>query len=205
VEERLAFFETGAPPGKNADAIRKVLDQLELEREEEGEEDNMMEGVEQALPLIEAEPPRKKDKGKKDKKDKKDKKKRKLDEMEMDVDEEEDGDAGDVPVKKVKLSKEEKKALKKEKKRKQTEEGAAALAEVSDGLSVVRPRGDLPSCSRTDLQRRRKRRKGTRRRNGRRMKRRANTDDRPSTPTRLILDHIFHSCLCISVNYAQRM
>jgi len=135
VEERLAFFETGAPPGKNADAIRKVLDQLELEKEEEEEEANMMEGVEHALPLIEAEPPRKKDKGKKDKK-----KKRKLDEMEMDVDEDEEGgDAGDVPVKKVKLSKEEKKALKKEKRRKQTEEGAGALAEVSDGLSVVRP------------------------------------------------------------------
>ena len=129
MEERLTFFETGAPPGKNADAIRKVLDQLELEKEEEGVEDSMMEGIEQALPLIEAEPPRKKDK----------KKKRKLDEMEMDVDEDEkDGDASDVPVKKVKLSKEEKKALKKEKKRKQTEEGAAALAEVS-GLSVARP------------------------------------------------------------------
>lgn len=135
VEERLTFFESGAPPGKNADAIRKVLDQLELEKEEEGEEDNMMEGVEQALPLIEAEPPRKKYKSKKDKKDKK--KKRKLDEMEMDVDVDEDDGAGDVPVKKVKLSKEEKKALKKEKRLKQTEEGAGALAEVSDGLSVV--------------------------------------------------------------------
>jgi nucleolar protein 56 len=54
-----------------------------------------------ALPLIEAESPKKKDK----------KKKRKLDEMKLDEDE--DGE----PVKKVKLSKEEKKALKKEKKR----------------------------------------------------------------------------------------
>ncbi|KAJ7582914.1 hypothetical protein C8J56DRAFT_236083 [Mycena floridula] len=31
VEERLNFFETGAPPSKNADAIRKVLDELALE------------------------------------------------------------------------------------------------------------------------------------------------------------------------------
>ena len=60
-----------------------------------------MADAEPALPLIEAEPPKKKDK----------KKKRKLDERELD----EDGDG--EPVKKVKLSKEEKKALKKEKKR----------------------------------------------------------------------------------------
>ncbi|KAH9985851.1 Nop-domain-containing protein [Russula vinacea] len=38
VEERLAFFETGAPPGKNADAIRKVIDQLALEKEDEDED-----------------------------------------------------------------------------------------------------------------------------------------------------------------------
>ncbi|KAF8490845.1 Nop-domain-containing protein [Russula emetica] len=105
VEERLAFFETGAPPGKNADAIRKVLDQLALEKEDEDED---MQDAEPVLPLIEAEPPRKKDKKKK---------KRKLDEMDVDEDEE---DA--EPVKKVKLSKEEKKALKKEKKRERMKE-----------------------------------------------------------------------------------
>ena len=110
VEERLTFFETGAAPGKNADAIRKVLDGLALERED-GDGDEEMEDAEPALPLIEAEPPRKKDK----------KKKRKLDEMDVD---EEDAE----PVKKVKLSKEEKKALKKEKKLKRMEEAA----EVSD-------------------------------------------------------------------------
>lgn len=102
VEERLAFFDTGAPPGKNADAIRKVLDQLALEKEDEDED---MQDVEPVLPLIEAEPPRKKDK----------KKKRKMDEMDVD---EEDAE----PVKKVKLSKEEKKALKKEKKRERIKE-----------------------------------------------------------------------------------
>ena len=112
VEERLMFFETGAPPGKNADAIRKVLDQLALEHEDEDEDAEMVvdADAEPVLPLIEAEPPRKKDKKKK---------KRKLDEMDVD---EEDGE----PVKKVKLSKEEKKALKKEKKRMRMEEEAAA-------------------------------------------------------------------------------
>jgi nucleolar protein 56 len=110
VEERLAFFETGAPPGKNADAIRKVLDQLALEKED-GDED--MQDAEPVLPLIEAEPPRKKDK----------KKKRKLDEMDVD---EEDAE----PEKKVKLSKEEKKALKKEKKRERMKEEDADV--VSD-------------------------------------------------------------------------
>ena len=111
MEERLTFFETGAPPGKNADAIRKVLDQLALENEDDDED---MLDAEPVLPLIEAEPPRKKDKKKK---------KRKLDEMDVD---EEDAE----PVKKVKLSKEEKKALKKEKKRERMKEEDADV--VSD-------------------------------------------------------------------------
>ena len=120
VEERLAFFETGAAPGKNADAIRKVLDELALD--EKQDEDEEMDDAERALPLAEAEPPKKHKK----------EKKRKLDEMDED---EEDGE----PVKKVKLSKEEKKALKKEKKRERERERmkeaeapeAEAEAEVS--------------------------------------------------------------------------
>lgn len=111
VEERLAFFETGAAPGKNADAIRKVLDQLSLEKEDE----EMADATEPVLPLIEAEPTTKK-------KDKK--KKRKLEEMEVDGDDESEGE----PVKKVKLSKEEKKALKKEKKRERKEKEAAEVS-----------------------------------------------------------------------------
>ncbi|KAH9035598.1 Nop-domain-containing protein [Lactarius hengduanensis] len=114
VEERLAFFETGAAPGKNADAIRKVLDQLSLEKEEEDQD--MADATEPVLPLIDAEPTKKKDK-----------KKRKLEEMEMDGDESSEGE----PVKKVKLSKEEKKALKKEKKREHKEKEAKEATEVS--------------------------------------------------------------------------
>ncbi|KAH7923334.1 Nop-domain-containing protein [Leucogyrophana mollusca] len=91
VEERLNFFATGEPPSKNADAIRKVLDSLALDGDEDEEMDDATEPV---LPLLEVTP----------KKDKK--KKRKSDDM--DVDEEED-----QSTKKVKLSKEEKKALKK--------------------------------------------------------------------------------------------
>ncbi|CCL99748.1 uncharacterized protein FIBRA_01770 [Fibroporia radiculosa] len=98
VEERLNFFETGASPSKNADAIRKVLDQLALDDDEDDEEEAM--DAEPALPLIEVTP----------KKDKK--KKRKSSDDDMDVDEE-----NGEPVKKRKLSKEEKKALKKEKKK----------------------------------------------------------------------------------------
>ncbi|KAI0252192.1 hypothetical protein BJV78DRAFT_1205670 [Lactifluus subvellereus] len=116
VEERLAFFESGAPPGKNADAIRKVLDQLALEKDDGDEE---MADAEPALPLIEAEPPKKKDKKKK---------KRKLDEME--VDEDGDGDGDGEPVKKVKLSKEEKKALKREKKRERKLEAKEAAEDT---------------------------------------------------------------------------
>ncbi|KAI0059627.1 Nop-domain-containing protein [Artomyces pyxidatus] len=114
VEERLAFFETGAPPAKNSDAIRKVLDQLALDADEDDDEDAEMADAagEPILPLIEASSP----KAKKDKK-----RKRKSDDMDVDED---DGE----PVKKVKLSKEEKKALKKEKKKEHKEKDAAAVS-----------------------------------------------------------------------------
>ncbi|KAI0040270.1 Nop-domain-containing protein [Auriscalpium vulgare] len=116
VEERLDFFETGTAPKKNADAIRKVLDELALDLDDDDDDADMADANgEPALPLIEAEPV----KSKKDKKEKKDKK-RKRDDDEMDVDEDEE------PVKKVKLSKEEKKALKKEKKKEHKEKEAAA-------------------------------------------------------------------------------
>ncbi|KAI6006442.1 Nop-domain-containing protein [Pisolithus marmoratus] len=109
VEERLNFFQTGAPPSKNADAIRKVLDALALEDEEE---DVVMDDddAEPVLPMIEASP-----------QPKKDKKKKKRSSDAMDVDEEDE-----QPVKKVKLSKEEKKALKKATKAAKKAEAVAA-------------------------------------------------------------------------------
>ncbi|KAF8921566.1 hypothetical protein CPB85DRAFT_1271451 [Mucidula mucida] len=104
VEERLNFFETGAPPSKNADAMRKVLDALADEDENDDGDVAMKE-----LTTLEVSPKKKKDK------------KRKSDAM--DVDEEDEPSA-----KKVKLSKEEKKALKKAEKAKAkaaaAEEGA---------------------------------------------------------------------------------
>jgi nucleolar protein 56 len=104
VEERLNFFETGAPPSKNADAIRKVLDDLALEDDDEDADVDM--------PLTTLEPsPKKKEK----------KKKRKSDAM--DVDEDEDDE--EPSAKKVKLSKEEKKALKKAKKEAAKAEGVS--------------------------------------------------------------------------------
>ena len=97
VEERLAFFDTGAPPSKNSDAIRKVLQDLALEDEDRDAE---MDESGPALTTLEAEPSKKK----------KEKKRKARDEDGMDVDEE------DAPTeKKVKLSKEERKALKKAK------------------------------------------------------------------------------------------
>ena len=39
VEERLNFFETGEPPSKNADAMRKVFEQLALDEDESDSED----------------------------------------------------------------------------------------------------------------------------------------------------------------------
>jgi len=128
VEERLKFFETGEPPSRNAEAIRKVLEAIALEdQDEEGsdDEDEEEDGMKvddsprkdaagfSILPLIEDSPPVEVPKKKS--------KKRKGDDMDVDPDEEEE-----VPRKKVKLSKEEKKALKKELKRKRREEEKAA-------------------------------------------------------------------------------
>lgn len=141
VEERLNFFETGEPPSKNADAMRKVFEQLAIDGDEDSEdedEDGMdvdspakskskndkgkskdKEGA--ALPFMDVDVSSKEDK-------KKDKKKRKSEDVEMDEDEESDDS---VPKKKVKLSKEEKKALKKEKKKERKEKEAAEATEVS--------------------------------------------------------------------------
>ncbi|KAL4081146.1 Nop-domain-containing protein [Scleroderma citrinum] len=117
VEERLNFFETGTAPSKNADAIRKVLDSLALDDDED--EDVDMDDVEPVLPMIEASSPPKKDK-----------KKKKRSSDAMDVDEEEETEQ---PTKKVKLSKEEKKALKKAAKAAKKE----AAADVSPFVSYA--------------------------------------------------------------------
>ncbi|KAJ7273403.1 hypothetical protein C8J57DRAFT_1449825 [Mycena rebaudengoi] len=95
VEERLLFFETGAPPSKNADAMGKVLQDLALDDDEED--------VDMPLTTLVPSPEKKKEK----------KKKRKSDAMDVDAADEEDDEPS---AKKVKLSKEEKKALKKAKK-----------------------------------------------------------------------------------------
>lgn len=125
VEERLNFFETGAPPSKNADTLRKVLDSLALDDEDgDDDEDVDMDDAEPALPLIEVSP---------EPEPKKHKKKKRSSDA-MDVDEEE------PPTKKVKLSKEEKKALKKAAKiLKKAEEAAAAGGD--DGASKKEKKG----------------------------------------------------------------
>jgi len=111
VEQRLLFFEKGEPPTKNAEVMQKVLEELALERGEDGDVDMDEEPAEPALTTLEPSPPPKKEK----------KKKRKVDDM--DVDEEEDEEP---KSKKAKLSKEEKKALKKAKKEKEKAEAAEA-------------------------------------------------------------------------------
>ena len=163
VEERLAFFETGAPPTKNAEAIRRVLDNLALDDdddddddEEEGEQEDGdvdMDDAEPKLPLIEPSPPPKKsrhkdkskDKGKgkekakdKDKEAKQQKKRRSSEAMAVDGESDSEED-DEPPVKKVKLSKEEKKALKKAAKAaKKAEKVAVTATEVSPCLVLDR-------------------------------------------------------------------
>ena len=114
VEERLAFFDSGAPPTKNAEALRRVLEELGLDEdnEEEQEENSRMDIYEEPiLTTLDAEPKKER------------KRKRKQDDMDVDDDD-------DHSDKKVKLSKEEKKALKKAKKEK-----AKAVA-AADGVSL---------------------------------------------------------------------
>ncbi|KAJ8702414.1 Nucleolar protein 56 [Pleurotus ostreatus] len=109
VEERLNFFETGAPPSKNADVIHKVMQDLALEdNDHDVEMGDPNSGP--ALTTLEATVTTKKEK------------KKKRGSEEMDVDEEDEH-----TVKKVKLSKEEKKALKKAKKEKAKEGGEAEV------------------------------------------------------------------------------
>jgi hypothetical protein len=139
VEERLNFFETGAPPSKNADAIRKVLDELALEDDDE-DADEQMADAEPILTTLEPTP-------------RKEKKKRKSDSM--DIDDDDEGHS----AKKVKLSKEEKKALKKAKKEKKEAKNAAAGVSVSMFIiQVCRPYSHYYSM-RTSKRRRKRKRK----------------------------------------------
>ena len=142
VEERLKFFETGEPPTRNAEAIRKVLETIALEDEDEDERGSDEEEEEPGikvddtprkdaagfsiLPLIENSPPAQSPKKKS--------KKRKGDDMDVDEEEEEE-----VPRKKVKLSKEEKRTLKKELKQKRKEEKAAGAGVRSFPFSFSDP------------------------------------------------------------------
>jgi nucleolar protein 56 len=121
VEERLNFFETGAPPSKNADAIRKVLEELALDDDDEDDEE--MDEAGPLLTTLEVTPKKEK------------KKKRKSDDMDVDGDEDAEGQS----TKKVKLSKEEKKALKKAKKEKKESKRAKEAAD-SDNEDVSKKR-----------------------------------------------------------------
>ncbi|KAJ4471997.1 hypothetical protein J3R30DRAFT_3659943 [Lentinula aciculospora] len=96
VEERLNFFETGAPPSKNADAMRKVLEDLSLE----DDVDVDMDRDEPVLTTLEPSP---KKKSKKDRDTKNKRKSHAMDDVEGDESDRERS------AKKVKLSKEKKK------------------------------------------------------------------------------------------------
>jgi nucleolar protein 56 len=162
VEERLAFFDTGAPPSKNADALRRVMEELAMDDDEE-DEDAGMEVDEPVLTTLEPEPAKEK------------KRKRKHDDMDVDGDD-------DLSLKKVKLSKEEKKLLKKAKKEKAKAEVAAnGTKEVGDFLLLeiflLKPyfRMNQPPRKRTGRQRRRRRKR-------RRKRKRRNRPILPSDP-----------------------
>ncbi|KAG9100614.1 snoRNP complex protein nop56 [Ceratobasidium sp. 370] len=123
VEERLNFFETGAPPTKNSEAMRKVLESISLDDAEEGSDDEMADAEEgaSAVPGVVLSPP------------KKEKKKRKAEAIEagrlvLDEDEE--------PPAKVKKSKEERKREKEEKKEKKREKKAKKAVEEAVAQEV---------------------------------------------------------------------
>ncbi|KAG8705877.1 snoRNP complex protein nop56 [Ceratobasidium sp. 395] len=118
VEERLKFFEDGTAPTKNSEAMRKVLESLGLDDEEEDSDDEMADAEQgaPAVPGVMVSPP------------KKEKKKRKAEAVELDEDEE--------PPAKVKKSKEEKKKEKEEKKEKKEKKKAKKAAEEATAQEV---------------------------------------------------------------------
>lgn len=124
VEERLAFFETGAAPSKNADAMRKVLEQMQLDDDEGSDAD--MADVNVPLTLLEPSPQKKKDK--KEKGEKK-KKKRKIEAMEVDEPSDDEKES-----KKAKLSKEEKKEKRKKEKKEKAKDGDKVSANLRQCL-----------------------------------------------------------------------
>ena len=151
VEERLAFFETGAPPSKNADALRRVVEELALEDDEEDEDAEMEVDEEPMFTTLEPEPPKEK------------KRKRKHDDMDVDEDD-------DHSLKKVKLSKEEKKLLKKAKKEKAKADASANGTKdvgyfflLETFLLKLYFRIRQPARKRTSPQRRRRRKRKKRR------------------------------------------
>lgn len=123
VEERLNFFETGAPPTKNSEAMRKVLESIALDEDEDDDDMADVEEEAAAVPDVTIAPP------------KKEKKKRKAEAIELDEDEE--------PPAKVKKSKEERKKEKKEKKAKKAAEAAVTEeteAEVAVEEELTKPK-----------------------------------------------------------------
>lgn len=81
----MTFFETGAAPSKNADAMRKVLEALNIDDDDgsdDGSDVEMEDTHKIPLPLIEPSPS--KEKKKKEGKEKERKKKRKSEAMEID-------------------------------------------------------------------------------------------------------------------------
>ncbi|CAE6451061.1 unnamed protein product [Rhizoctonia solani] len=119
VEERLKFFETGEAPTKNSEAMRKVLESIGMD-EDDDDSDEEMSPVETA-PVVPGEmaSPAKKEK----------KKKRKAEEA-MDLDESEE------PPAKVKKSKEDKKKDKEERKKEKEKKRKAAEVEETEEAPV---------------------------------------------------------------------
>ncbi|CAE6479930.1 unnamed protein product [Rhizoctonia solani] len=122
VEERLKFFETGEAPTKNSEAMRKVLESIGMD-EDEDDSDEEMSPVETA-PVVP---------GEMASSPKKEKKKKRKAEEAMELDESEE------PPAKVKKSKDEKKKDKEERKKEKKEKKrkAAEVEEVEEEPAEV--------------------------------------------------------------------
>ncbi|KAG0251085.1 snoRNP complex protein nop56, partial [Mortierella polycephala] len=78
VEERLEFYESGATPTKNADTMKKVIDDLkDAAGEDEAVKPSKKRKAEEEAPSKKSKKEKKEKKDKKDKKDKKEKKEKK--------------------------------------------------------------------------------------------------------------------------------
>ena len=130
VEERLAFYETGKPPGKNSDAMKRALEAIEVQAgdlmdvdaEDDSDDEDAQDDTEGGAAVMPqaagaSDPADKKKKEKKEKKDSKKEKDGKKEKKDKDSKKKKSKDGEEKSSKEAKIQKEAEKAKKKAEKK----------------------------------------------------------------------------------------